>query len=1275
MKKITILTVGLLGANFLFSQKFQGFEKSGSDNWKFTTNYARYNLLAFTDQWADTSETGVNSGSDIKVSARTGGFHWGMRDLNNPVTSASPRHYMDFEAVDISKFATTDIEFYYFTNAFDASDTIGYIVEYDTLKTWNRANLVEFSKDSKAWTKVSISVPAGKSYVRLRIYALQDGASDWAAIDDFKLTGSNVDKTAPFVSKTSIENLSTVKIAFNEMLSNSADSITNYSISPSATISSAMRSSSPGADTVTLSFSPALTAGKYYTITAKSNIKDTAGNPMAADYSFTVVYNNTTPDLAITEIMYNSPSSDPDTLDFIEIVNRGNTAAALGGLTFHNGGITLLPEVTLNPGAFYLMGMDSNACKRFYGKPFGQYTDALSNGGEPLFIRNTLGKTIDSVNYDDAAPWTLGPPSPDGGGPSLEIIDYRLENNDASNWRISGTKVATWNGTTDIFATPGSSVLPIIPTVVFSSPVQYVNESVDSVFFTLRVTTPNSNSIQAKVALVSKFGTAQNDSDFIWKDSIYSIPANFAGDVKYGFALVKDSKAEADENFALRLSVIGNGVTGSTKDQTVFIIDNDQPVINPVKNIALKFAGRYSVPGTGNSAEISAYDPGSKRLYVVNSLKNTVHMVDMKDPSNPKEIKVFDATPYGELTSVAIHNGILAVACPSTTISADGKLLLLDTGCNLKKTVTVGVLPDMVTFSPDGKKILTANEAQPETDYSQDAEGSVSIIDISAGLNSVDQSKVTTVDFKRFNANATALKQSGIRAYGVGNTFSQDMEPEYITFSSDSRTAYVTLQENNAIAVVNLQTNRIDTLLALGTKDFSLAQNSADVNDQGSQIVMAAWPVKAFYSPDAAQSFSIGGKDYLVTANEGDYREYDALTEELRVSAMKLDSTRFPEQGLLKAGHNLGRLTVTGRAGDTDGDGDIDEIMMAGSRSFSIWSAADMKLQYDSKNDFERYTATDTQWRRYFNASNTTGAPAIKNRSDNKGPEPEGVAIGVINDTAYAFIALERTGGVMVYNVQNPLKPVFVDYINTRLPAGGGDLGSEGILFIPANESPTGKHMIVLSNEVSATVSMYEVSGTYPVATATLNKANVTITEGAVAEKLTVQLDKASNYATRVVLSVSNTTASAADYSTTPALTGDSIVVTIPKGATTSEISLLATDDTEIESTEAASVSIRSVSFGATKGSAATCLISIADNDKATGVKKQTLDGIAFYPIPADAVLNLTQMVEHISIANMQGQVVLTAEKTTHINVAKLPAGLYNITLNHGATGRLLIQH
>jgi len=212
--------------------------------------------------------------------------------------------------------------------------------------------------------------------------------------------------------------------------------------------------------------------------------------------------------------------------------------------------------------------------------------------------------------------------------------------------------------------------------------------------------------------------------------------------------------------------------------------------------------------------------------------------------------------------------------------------------------------------------------------------------------------------------------------------------------------------------------------------------------------------------------------------NEGDAREYDDLSEVVRLgnAAYVLDPTAFPQAALLKNNNVLGRLNVTNRLGDTDGDGDFDEVYAFGGRSFSILNANTGALVHDSGDLLERMTSTDPTYGAIFNASNTTGAPARKNRSDDKGPEPEGATIGVIRDTTYAFVSLERTGGVVVLNVNDPANPRLVQYVNNRsLTAGTGDLGPEGLVFVSAANSPTGTPLLLLANEVSSSVSVYQV--------------------------------------------------------------------------------------------------------------------------------------------------------------------------------------------------------
>ncbi|MEI2609137.1 MAG: hypothetical protein V9G20_10970 [Candidatus Promineifilaceae bacterium] len=170
-------------------------------------------------------------------------------------------------------------------------------------------------------------------------------------------------------------------------------------------------------------------------------------------------------------------------------------------------------------------------------------------------------------------------------------------------------------------------------------------------------------------------------------------------------------------------------------------------------------------------------------------------------------------------------------------------------------------------------------------------------------------------------------------------------------------------------------------------------------------------------------------------------------------------------------------MTVTTANGDTDGDDDFDALYVPGARSFSIWSATG-QLVYDSGDALEQITAT--VYPDDFNSNNDENN-SFDNRSDNKGPEPEALALGRIYDRVYAFVGLERMGGIMVFDVTDPMAPEFVQYVNNRDFAGdpeagtAGDLGPEGLYYIQGNVSPNGAPILAVANEISGSTTLYGV--------------------------------------------------------------------------------------------------------------------------------------------------------------------------------------------------------
>lgn len=295
---------------------------------------------------------------------------------------------------------------------------------------------------------------------------------------------------------------------------------------------------------------------------------------------------------------------------------------------------------------------------------------------------------------------------------------------------------------------------------------------------------------------------------------------------------------------------------------------------------------------------------------------------------------------------------------------------------------------------------------------------------------------------------------------------------------NDFGVAEITVQPDGTF---NLAPGYVPEKIELGL--VSVRLNGLDASDSdGGAIKIRQWPVKGVYMPDAIASYQVGAETYLVTANEGDAREYVAagvtyLNEAVRIGSgsVSLDPAAFPNPAPIKDARNLGRLNITNTMGRDPVTGKYRELFSFGARSFSIWKT-DGTLVFDSGDELEWLTAL--AFPDHFNASNTNNS--LDNRSDDKGPEPEGIAVGRAFGRTFAFIGLERIGGVAVFDVSDPAHPVPVSYSNprqfkaaTNTPAAG-DLGPEGILFIPAEQSPNGRPLVVVGNEISGTTTVFE---------------------------------------------------------------------------------------------------------------------------------------------------------------------------------------------------------
>lgn len=502
--------------------------------------------------------------------------------------------------------------------------------------------------------------------------------------------------------------------------------------------------------------------------------------------------------------------------------------------------------------------------------------------------------------------------------------------------------------------------------------------------------------------------------------------------------------------------------------------------------LALEQSARYD-SGTTNSeggvTEIVDYNPITRWAYAVNGQSGNLIAIAIKDIENKEKIDLLDGNDidikslvqsndfiYGDMTSIAVsHDGkTLAVAIQGKGTNDNGRVALFE--CNqdgtltLKQVLEVGVQPDMVIFTNDDKKVLTANEGEPRDGYTNavDPKGSVSIIDIKTKI-------VKTVDFTAFDSQRGDLVKKGV-VLKKDTMPSTDLEPEYIAVSDTK--AYITLQEANAVAKLDLSTLEMEDIYSIGFEDYSKIAIDIDKKDE-KYDARTYNSLKGIRMPDAISVYTIDGVDYLITANEGDSRDWNGYSNEIEVNFGKGKSS--PSGKITTENSNLTGKVTFFKTDDYDGLNNQNDYLFGG-RSSTIFKVTKQSLEevYTTGNDFEAKTATYLP--ENFNCSNDD--VTIDDRSGKKGPEAESVTIGQIEDKIFSFIGLERIGGVMVYDITDPKKVQFVNYLNSRDFSKdiGGDDSPEGIHFISGDDSVTRQPQLIVAYEVSGTVGVYDLT-------------------------------------------------------------------------------------------------------------------------------------------------------------------------------------------------------
>ena len=510
-----------------------------------------------------------------------------------------------------------------------------------------------------------------------------------------------------------------------------------------------------------------------------------------------------------------------------------------------------------------------------------------------------------------------------------------------------------------------------------------------------------------------------------------------------------------------------------------------QGFYNDTAALKAELAGRYNsgaMSADGGSLEIVQYNAKNGFAYAVSGVKGKLIAVDLNASLSGdkaaelggteydiKSLVSADGFTYGDMTSVSVSpdGGTLAAAIQAEDYTAGGIVAVFTCGADgsltLSGTVPVGVQPDMVTFTPDGRHILTADEGEPRLGYSDpnavDPKGSVTVIEAATLA-------AKTVDFTAFDsADARqALVDQGI-VLKRDTAPSVDLEPEYI--ACDNHTAYITCQEANAIAVLDIAKGEFTGVYSVGFEDYSKVP--IDLGNGDSACAPGTYEdLKGIRMPDAVSLYRVNGTTYLITANEGDSRAWPVgLETDVNEAKGKKSPT-----GKIKTSNKVTWFDASQYDGLESG---VDYLF--GGRSFSVLRVTENGLEevYDSGSAFEAITAK--HFPDFFNCSNDN--IGLEDRSGKKGPEPEGTAVGAVNGRTYAFIALERVGGVMIYDVTDPAKASFVNYINSREFAADiqGDVSPEGLCFVPAAASRTGKPLLLAACEVSGTLAVYELTG------------------------------------------------------------------------------------------------------------------------------------------------------------------------------------------------------
>lgn len=726
------------------------------------------------------------------------------------------------------------------------------------------------------------------------------------------------------------------------------------------------------------------------------------------------------------------------------------------------------------------------------------YLDTVSIETAPLesftYTQTFEGEAANKRKYADPGDASVDHDLENATDPNMRIVDSVASGIDANgelafdaSWDVTRLDMGITTGMTDFTGTGVTDNLTV-PGTMSQGQNGYLFKNTDGKV-TLEFETIDSSAVDLVTVSIDAYITDVN-----WEKNKHDL-IHFGVDTD-GDGEIDVSMLDATKHKVRRQTDTGEWVTYSVDlvapESVTFIVEFDSNLQNEAMMIDnLIITGESGVAGipaedapeaqasltatvasistVAGGAEIVSFVPGENLAVVANGAGLSFY--DVSDITNPILTGTEDPMDFGatssDVTSVstrATSGGFeLAAAVPDATVTNNGVVIFAD-GEN-DYTIEVGALPDMVTFDETGDYLLVANEGQSADgdnapDVTPNPDGSISIIQIErdGDGNPTGNFITNSYDFSDASITLAALEAKGVRINETAPSVAADIEPEFITMNGN--TAYISLQENNAIAIIEDITTftgfTIDNIVTAGSVDHLQIGNGIDASDDdGDTVNIQTQNVVGLNMPDGIVAFSVAGTGYFAGANEGDARG----TDEDRVSDLVLDPTAYPDAATDQLDENLGRLTVSTIDGDTDGDGDIDQLTSFGSRSFSIYDAAGNEV-FNSGDLLARIVLAEQGEDTYPDS-----------RSDAKGVEPEYVEFGEINGKPYLFVGLERADAVVVFDITDPENPVYDQFID--LPEVDAP---EGLEFVSAENSPNGTPLLIVAGEGSDALAIIELN-------------------------------------------------------------------------------------------------------------------------------------------------------------------------------------------------------